>query len=189
MQFIGCVGVTYWLNCYLLENYRMCRCNVLMVILELAKYRLCRCNVLIELLLLENFRLRRCNVLIEKLLLSKHRLCRCNVLIVILMLVKCRLCRYSVFVEMLFASVGLWLECYYLLIIDCVVCCVVIGILLLESFRLCRCNALTSVCYYYSSLTFEVEEVWCTDSTGTSGWVSVEQQKFSCWWLCQDVQE
>ena len=141
MQIVGCVGVTYWLNCYLLENYRLCRCNVL----------------------------------IEKLLLSKHRLSRCNVLIVILMLVKCRLCRCSVLVEMLlFASVGLWLECYCLLIIGCVVCCVVIGILLLESFRLCRCNALTSVCYYYSSLTFEVEEVWCTDSTGTSGWVSVE---------------
>ena len=69
---------------------------------------------------------------------------------------------------------GLWLGCYCLLIIGCVVCCVVIGILLLESFRLCRCNALTSVCYYYSSLTFEVEEVWCTDSTRTSGWVNVE---------------
>ena len=41
---------------------------------------------------------------------------------------------------------------------------------------------------YYSSLTFEVEEVWCTDGTGTSGWVSVEWQKFPCWWMCQGVQ-
>ena len=157
MPIIGCICVTYWLNCYLLENYRLCRCNVLILILRLTNYRLCRCNVLIE-----------------KLLLSKHRLCTCNVLIVILMLVKCRFCRCSVLVErLLFASVGLWLECC-LLIIGCVVCCIVIGILLLESFRLCRCNALTSVCYYYSSLTFEVEEMWCTDSTRTSGWVSVE---------------
>ena len=46
MQIIGCVGVTYWLNCYLLENYRLCRCNVLIVILRLANYRLCRCNIL-----------------------------------------------------------------------------------------------------------------------------------------------
>ena len=87
MQIIGCVGVTYWLNCYLLENYRLCRCNVLIVILRFA-----------------NYRWYRCNELIEKLLLSKHRLSRCNVLIVILMLVKCRLCRCSVLVEMLFAS-------------------------------------------------------------------------------------
>ena len=129
MQIIGCVGVTYWLNCYLF---------------------------------------------------LKHKLCRCNVLIIILMLVKCRFCRCSVLVEMvLFASlgcvgVGLWLECYCLLIIGCTVCCVAIGILLLESFRLYRCNALTSVCYFYSSLTLEVEEVWCTDSTETWGWVSVE---------------
>ena len=129
MQIIGCVGVTYWLNRYLLENYRLCRCNVLVVILMLVKCRLCRCNVLVEMLLF-----------------ASYRLCRCS----------------------------LSLECYCLVIIGCVVCCVVIGILLLESFRLCRCNALTSVCYYYSSLTFEVEEVWCTDSTGTSGWVSVE---------------
>ena len=71
-------------------------------------------------------------------------------------------------------GVGLWLECYCLLIIGWIVCFVVIGILLLESFRLCPCNELTYVCYYYSSLTFEVEEVWCTDSSGTSGWVSVE---------------
>ena len=71
-------------------------------------------------------------------------------------------------------GVGLSLECCCLLIVGCVVCCVVIGVLLLESFSLCQCDALTSVCYYYSSLTFEVEEVWCTDSTGTSGWVSVE---------------
>ena len=71
-------------------------------------------------------------------------------------------------------GVGLWLECYYLLIIGCAVCCVVMGILLLESFRLCWCNAMTSVCYYYSSLTFEAEELWCTDSTKTSGWVNVE---------------
>ena len=150
MPIIGCICVTYWLNCYLLENYRLCRCNVLILILRLTNYRLCRCNVLIE-----------------KLLLSKHRLCTCNILIVILMLVKCRFCRCSVLVErLLFASVGLWLECYCLLIIGCVVCCIVIGILLLESFRLCWCNALTSVCYYYSSLTFEVEEAWCNDSTG-----------------------
>ena len=38
--------------------------------------------------------------------------------------------------------------------------CVLIGILLLGSFRLRRCNALTSVFYYCSSLRFEVEEVW-----------------------------
>ena len=84
---------------------------------------------------------------------------------------------------------GLWLECYRLLIMGCVVCCVVIGILLLESFGLCRCNALTSVCYYYSSLTLEVEEVWCPDNTRTPDWVSVEWQKFSCWWLCQKKKE
>ena len=48
-------------------------------------------------------------------------------------------------------------------------CCVIIGILLLESFRLCRCNALTSVCYNYSSLIFEVGEFWCTGNTRTSG--------------------
>ena len=172
------------MNCYLLENYRLCRCNVLIVILRLANYRLCRCNVLTEVLLLENYRLYRCSVLIEKLLLSKHRLNRCNVLIVILMFVKCRLCRCSVLVEMLlfasyrcrckFVGVGLWLEYYCLLVIGCVVCCVVIGILFLESFSLCGCNAFSSVCYYYSSLTFEVGEVWCTDSTGASGWVSVE---------------
>ena len=71
-------------------------------------------------------------------------------------------------------GVGLWLECYFLLIIGCAVCCVVIGILLLESLKLCRCNTLTSMCYYYSSLTFQVDGVWCTDSTGTSGWVSVK---------------
>ena len=158
MSVIGCVGVTYWLNCYLLENYRLCRCNVLIVILGLAHYKLRRCNVLIELLLLDSL-----------------RLCRCSVLIVILMLVKCRLCRCSVLVEMLlFANVGLRLECCCLLIIGCVVCCVAIGILLLESFRSWRCNALTSVCYYCSSLTFEVEKAWCTDCTGTSGWVIVE---------------
>ena len=149
------------MNCYLLENYRLCRCNVLVVILRLSNYRLCRCNVLTK-----------------KLLLSKHKWCRCNVLIVILMLVKCILCRCSVLVEvLLFAScvgVGLWLECYCLLIRGSIVSCEVIGILLLESFRLCRCNALTSVCYCYSSSTFEVEKVWCTDSTGTSDWVSVE---------------
>ena len=72
-----------------------------------------------------------------------------------------------------YVGVGLWLECYCLLIIGCVVCCVVIGILLLESFRLCWCNALTSVCYYYSILVFEVEDVWCTDSTRASGSVNV----------------
>ena len=71
-------------------------------------------------------------------------------------------------------GVGLWLECYCLFIMGCVVCSAVIGILLLESFRFCQCNALTSVCHHYSSLTIEVEEVWCTDSTGTSGWVSLE---------------
>ena len=73
-----------------------------------------------------------------------------------------------------YVGVGLWLECYWLLIIGCVVYCVVIGILLPESFKLCQCNVLTSVWYYYSSLTFEVEEVWGTDSTGTSGWISIE---------------
>ena len=145
MPVIGCVGVTYWLNCYLLENYSLCRCNVLIVILRPANYRLYRCNVLI----------------------------------VILMLVKCRFYKSSSFkcycLQVIgCVGVGWWLECYCLLIIGCVVCCVVIGILLLESFRLCRCNALTLVCYYYSSLAFEVEGVWCTDSTGTSGWVSVE---------------
>ena len=125
---MGCVGITYWLNCYLLENYRLCKCNVLIVILRLANYRLCRCNIL-------NF--------------------------YCLQIIDC-------------VGVGLWLECYCLLITGCVVCCVVIGVFLLESFRLCQCNALISVCYYYRSLTFEVEEVWCTDSTRTSGWVSVE---------------
>ena len=34
------------------------------------------------------------------------------------------------------------MECYCLLIIGCEVCCVVIGILLLESFRSSRYNAL-----------------------------------------------
>ena len=53
--------------------------------------------------------------------------------------------------------------------------CVVIGMLLLESFRLHHCNALTSVCYYYSNLTFDVEEVWGSgDNTNTSNSVSVE---------------
>ena len=173
LQVIGCAGVTYWLNCYLVGNCKLCRCNVLNVILRLANYSLCRCNVLIELLLLENYKLCRCNVLIETLLLSKHRLCRCNVLILILMLVESWLKCYCLQVIGC-VGVGLWLGCYCLLIRDCAVCCAVIGILLLESFRLCRCNALTSVTYYYSSLTFEVEEVWCTDNTRTSGWISVE---------------
>ena len=44
-------------------------------------------------------------------------------------------------------------------------CCVVIGILLLESFILSRVNELNSVCYHYSSLTFETEEAQCTDNT------------------------
>ena len=61
------------------------------------------------------------------------------------------------------------MECYWLLIIGCEVCCVVIGILLLESFRSSRCNALTPVCYYCSGLTFEFEAVWCPDNTRTSG--------------------
>ena len=122
----------------------------MIIVLRLANYRLCRCNVLIKLLLL-----------------SKHRLCRCNVLIVILMAVKCRLCRRSVLVEMLlFASYRL---CRCRFVIGMLLLVIVIGILLLESFTLPRCNALTSVCYYYSSLKFEVLEVWCTDSTGTSG--------------------
>ena len=163
MPIIGCIGVTFWLNCYLLENYRLCRCNVLIVILRLASYRLCRCNVLIELLLL-----------------SKHSVCRCNVVIVILMLVKCRFLDVVSWLKCYCLQVtgcigvGLWLECFFLLIIVCVVCCVVIGILLLESFRLCRCNTLISMRYYYSGLTFEAEEVWRTDSSGTSDRVSIE---------------
>ena len=45
---------------------------------------------------------------------------------------------------------------------------VVIEILLLESFWFFKCNALTSICYHYSSLPFEVVEVWCTNNTKTS---------------------
>ena len=141
------------MNCYLLENYRLCRCNVLIVILRLANCRLCRCNILIE-----------------KLLLSKHRLCRFNVLIVILMLVKCRLCRCSVLIEMLL------LASYRLYRIGYRLCSLLRSNrnIIAWKFQLCRCNALTSVCHYYGSLTFEVEEVWCTDNTRTSGWVSEE---------------
>ena len=163
MHIIGCVGVSYWLNCYLLENYRLCWCNVMIVILILANYRLRRCNVSTELLFLENY-----------------RLCRCNILIVILMLVKCRLCRCRVLVEMLlFASYRLS-RCRFvtgmLLLIDYRPCSLLRSYrnVIAWKFQLCQCNALTSVCYYYSSLTFEVEEMWCTDSTETSGWVSVE---------------
>ena len=60
-------------------------------------------------------------------------------------------------------------EIYCLLVMGCVVCCVVTGMLLLESFGLWWCNALTSVRYHYSNLTFEVEEVWSSDNTRTSG--------------------
>ena len=91
--------------------------------------------------------------MIEKLLLSNHRLCSCSVLIEVLLLVSYRLCRFRLVIGML-------------LLVDYMPCscCVVIGILLHESFRLCRRNALTLVCYYYSSLIFEVVEVWCTDT-------------------------
>ena len=43
------------------------------------------------------------------------------------------------------------------------------GILLLKTFRVCRCNALTSVCSRYISVIFEVGEMGCTDDTRTSG--------------------
>ena len=146
MQIIGCVGVTYWFNCYLLENYRLCRCNVLIEMLLLSKHRLSRCSVLIVMLILLN---------VDCVDVGSWLKCCC------LQVIGC-------------VSGGLWLECYCFLIIGCVVCCVVVGILLLESFRLCWCNALTSLCYYYSSLTFEVEEVGCTYGTRTSSWVIVE---------------
>ena len=169
--------------------------NVLIIFLRLANYRLFRCNAPIVILELANYILHRLTYWLNCYFLENYRLCRCNVLIVILMLVKCRfvdvVSRLKCYCLQVVGcvGVGLWLECYFLLTIGCVVCCLVIGILLLESFRLCRCNTLTSMRCYYSSLTFEVEEVWCTDSTGTSDWASLEKQKFSCWWLCQDVQE
>ena len=84
--------------------------------------------------------------MIEKLLLSNHRLCRCSVVIIMLMLAEYRLCRCGVLIEML----------------------------LLASYRLCGCNSLTSRCYHYNSLTFEVEEVRCTNITRISGCASVE---------------
>ena len=118
MQIIGCVGVTCWFNCYFLENYRLCRCNVLIVILRLSNYRLCRCSVLIVILQFNLTYWLNCY------LLSKHKLCRCDILIVI-SLVKCGLCRCSVFVEMLlFASYKLC-RCRF-----------VIGMLLLIDYRL-----------------------------------------------------
>ena len=46
LKIMGCVGVTYSLNCLLLlENYRLCRCTVVIEKL-LTNHRLCRCNVL-----------------------------------------------------------------------------------------------------------------------------------------------
>ena len=118
----------------LLVNCRLFRCSVLVAMLMLVKFKLCRCSAVIEMLMLVKYRLRRCTTLIGMLLLANYRLCRCSVVIENL-------------------GVGLLLECYYLLIIGCVVCCLVIGILLLKRFGLFWCNALTSVCYHYSSLT------------------------------------
>ena len=74
------------------------------------------------------------------LLFANYRFCVCRIVIVMLLLVDCRLCG----------------------------CSVVIETLLLESFRLHRCKALTSICYHYSRLTFEVVEVCCTDNNRAS---------------------
>ena len=79
-------------------------------------------------------------------MLVKYRLCRCSVVIETLLLSNHRLRRCSVLIEMLLPA----------------------------SYRLCGCNALTSKCYHYSSLTFEVEEVRCTDNTRISGCASEE---------------
>ena len=78
--------------------------------------------------------------MIEVLLLASYRLCRCRLVIRMLLLADYMLCS----------------------------CCVVIRILLLESFRLCRPSALTSVCYHYNSLIFEVVEMWCSDNSRIS---------------------
>ena len=79
-------------------------------------------------------------------MLVEYRLRRCSVVIELLLLSNHRLCRFSVLNEML----------------------------LLASYGLCECNALTSKCYHYSSLTFEVEEVRCTDNTRILGCASLE---------------
>ena len=71
-------------------------------------------------------------------MLVNYRLCRCRLVIVMFMLTDYKLCS----------------------------CNVVIAVSL-ECFRLCRCNALTSVCYHYSSLKIEVVEVPCNDNTRT----------------------
>ena len=93
-------------------------------------------------------------------MLASYRLCRCRLVFVMLLLVDYMLCGGSV----------------------------VIAISLRESFRLCRYNALTSVCCHYNSLSFETVKVKCAEFNKISHWFSALQQKFSCGWLFQDVQ-
>ena len=91
-RFIGCVGVTCWLTCYLLEIYRLCRCNVLIELLLVEIYRLCRCNVLIVIWMLVKCRLCGCSVLVEMLLFASYRLCTRRFVIGVLLIIDYRLC-------------------------------------------------------------------------------------------------
>ena len=116
------------------------RCSVPIIMLMLVSYRLWRCSIVTEKLLIANYRLCKCSVLTEiLLLLANYRLCRCSLVIVMFLLVDYTFCGCSVAIE-----------------------------LLLESFRLGRYNELTSICYYCSSLPFEVMKTWCTDNTSMS---------------------
>ena len=124
MQILGCVDVTYWLNFYFLENYRLYRCNVLIVILRLVNYRLRRFTYWLNFYYLQIIGCVGVTYWLNCYLLENYRLCRCNVLIVILILVKCRLRWCSVLTEMLLASYRLC-RCRF-----------VIGMLLLIDYRL-----------------------------------------------------
>ena len=122
----------------------LCRCRYLLVIKSLVNHRLCRCSLLIIISLLAYYRLYRCSVLIVMWMLHNDRLCRCSevtemllfsVLIVMLMFVKCRLCRCnSVLIKLLLLANYRLCRCI-----------VVIENLLLSYHRLCRCSVLIEI--------------------------------------------
>ena len=116
MQIIDGVRVTFWLIFYLLENFRLCRFNVLTELLLLEHCRLCRCSVVIIILRVVSYRICRFNILNVIFMLASYRLCRCSVWIELLLLENYRLCRCSVVIKKLLAN-----------------------------FRLCKCNAMSFV--------------------------------------------